>query len=231
MKKLILPLLALAATIGTASAQVEIGLKVSPSINFLRTDAPSSYRFTDGDSKIGFGGGLVVDYFFGENYAFGTGLVLTGKGGSYSYQQYQAIDPNDPSIPKGDTHKLGIQYLELPLTVKLFTNEIAPATRLYFQLGGSLAVPIGARINGEKRYIDPQTKAETTALSHVFFIDANALLGAGAEYQLGKSTKVFAGLSYHRGLINLDHYFEKERNFNDVSIKNNVFALDLGMKF
>lgn len=232
MKKLFLALLALTASATAASAQVEIGVKISPSVTYLRTDAASTYRFKDESSQLGFGGGLIVDYFFGENYAFSTGLFLTGKGGTYSYQQgYTVITPNDPSVPKGDIQKLSMQYLELPLTVKLFTNEIAPATRLYFQLGGSLAVPIGSRINGEKRYTDPDTNEETTALSHVLFIDANALVGFGAEYQVGRSTKVLAGLSYHRGLINLDRYFESKRDFSDVSIKNNVFALDLGMKF
>lgn len=231
MKKQFLTLSLLAATIGAASAQVEIGLKVSPSINYLRADGPSENPFKTKDGQIGFGGGLVVDYFFGENYAFGTGLQVTGKGGSYSYQ-----DNNATGKPSGQ-EKLSVQYLELPLTLKLFTNEVTTDVRVYFQIGGSLAVPIGARINGEKRYDDPvvfgTSSAQTTALEHVFFIDANALVGFGAEYQLAKSTKVFAGLSYHRGLINLDSYFDDERDpkLKDVSLKNNVFALDLGIKF
>lgn len=229
MKKLFLTLTALAATIGVASAQVEIGLKVSPSINYLRADGPSANAFKSESSQIGFGGGLVVDYFFGENYAFGTGLQLTGKGGSYSYVGADAA--GNSTIRKD---KLSVQYIELPLTVKLFTNEVTSDVRVYFQVGGSLAVPIGARINEEKRYTEPGvTNGELAALKRVFFIDANALVGFGAEYQVAKSTKVFAGLSYHRGLVNLDDYFDDERDpkLKDVSLKNNVFALDLGIKF
>jgi hypothetical protein len=52
-------------------AQVEIGLKVSPSITSLRTiqqtARPLSDNFANDGSKLSFGGGLVVDYFFGEN--------------------------------------------------------------------------------------------------------------------------------------------------------------------
>jgi hypothetical protein len=230
MKKLLLSLLAVAAATTTVSAQVEIGLKVSPSVNYLRADAPTENAFKSEGSQLGFGGGLVVDYFFGENYAFSTGLQLTGKGGSYSYQ-YK--DPNGSGSLSGGTTKLGIQYLEAPVTIKLFTNEIATDIRLYFQAGASVAVPIGARLNGEKRFVDPTTGGETTAIKHVFFVDANALAGFGAEYQLAKSTKVFAGLSYHRGLLNLDNYFDDERNpkLKDVTLKNNVFAVDLGLKF
>ena len=222
MKKLILALAALGASIGTASAQVEIGVKISPSITSLRTDAATN-NFKSESSKFSFGGGLIVDYFFGENYAFGTGAFLTGKGGTISYQEN-----NGASV----SQKIAIQYVEVPVTIKLFTNEIAPDVRLYFQLGGSLAVPISTRINGDKYYNDPYlSPPQTSAGDHIFSIDANGILALGTEYQLGKSTKVLAGLSYHRGLIDLDRYFEKNRNFSDVAIKNDVFALDLGMKF
>ncbi len=231
MKKLFLSLSAILASATAASAQVEIGVKISPSISYLRAESPSSTAFASESSKFSFGGALIVDYFFGENYAFGTGLALTGKGGSISYFEQDLRVPPQPTGTRVN-QKIATQYIEVPITLKLFTNELAPATRLYFQLGGSLAVPIATRINSEKFYRDPyDNNNETKASEHVFALDANALLGAGVEYQLGRSTKLLAGLSYHRGLVNLDHYFEKTRGFSDVTIKNNVFALDLGMKF
>ena len=230
MKKLFLVLSTLAASTTAVSAQVEIGVKISPSVSYLRAESPSATAFANESSKFSFGGALIVDYFFGENYAFGTGLALTGKGGTVSYTEHNPLSSS--SIGTRVNQKIATQYLELPVTLKLFTNELAPATRLYFQLGGSLAAPIATRINGEKFYQDPyDNNNETKASEHVFALDANALLGAGVEYQLGRSTKLLAGLSYHRGLVNLDHYFEKTRGFSDVTIKNNVFALDLGMKF
>ena len=228
MKKILLALLVLGATISTASAQFEIGLKVSPSISSLRAESTTDNSFASDGSKLSFGGGLVVDYFFGENYAFSTGLLLTGKGGTISYKDFV----NGVSGPTTTFKQaMTIQYLELPVSVKLFTNEVATDTRLYFQVGGSLNVPIGSRIGGEKFYKDPATGNENKASDYVYFIDADALAGIGAEYQLAKSTKVFAGLSYHRGLVDIDHYFESKRGFKDVTIKNSSFALDLGIKF
>ncbi len=231
MKKLFLVLTALAASATAASAQVEIGIKVSPSITYLRAESPSSTGFTSENSKLSFGGGLIVDYFFGENYAISTGLFLTGKGGTISYFEQDKRVPPQPNGTRVN-QKIAAQYLEVPATIKLFTNELAPATRLYFQLGGSVAVPIATRIDGEKFYKDPyDNNNETGASDHVFALDVNALLGTGVEYQLGHSTKLLAGVSYHRGLVDLDRYFEKTRGFSDVTIKNNVFALDLGVKF
>ncbi|MBF9221837.1 porin family protein [Hymenobacter ruricola] len=225
MKKIVLAALALFASVGTASAQVEIGLKVSPSITSLRAESTSANSFKSDGSQLGFGGGLVVDYFFGENYAFSTGLWLTGKGGTISYTD---ISGNTPLAVKP---KISTQYLELPVTIKLFTNEIAPATRLYFQVGPTLNVPIGTRINGDKFFTDPATGKENKASEYIYFIDADIMAGAGVEYQLGKSTKLFAGLSYHRGLVDIDHYFESNRGFKDVTIKNSSFGLDVGIKF
>lgn len=228
MKKLWFILLAL-ATSSTAFAQVEIGLKLSPSITSLRTDAPSASKFENGDTKLSLGGGLLVDYFFGENYAFSSGLFLTGRGGTFTYSDVSSGVTGQAFTAK---QKLAIQYLELPATVKLFTNEVSPGTRVYFQVGGALAVPVGTRINGEKRYVDAANQKETKASDHVKFIDANVLAGAGVEYQLGTNTKLFGGLSYHRGLININSYFGDERNdIKDVVIKNSEVALDFGIKF
>ncbi|AHJ95988.1 porin family protein [Hymenobacter swuensis] len=226
MKKALLALFVSGVTIGAASAQVEIGLKVSPSVTHLRTDSPAAYGFQNEQSKLGIGGGIIVDYFFGQNYAFSTGLELTGKGGTISYF--------DPARNVRVEQKVGLQYLQVPLTVKLFTNDIATDTKLYFQLGGSLNAAIAGRIDGEKRFTDPGSNTpnvETKASKYVIVPDAGLRAGFGVEYQLGQSTKVLAGLSYHRGLLNIDNYFGDERGFKDVELKNSEFALDLGIKF
>jgi hypothetical protein len=227
MKKILLTVAALAVA-PAAFAQVEIGLKISPSIAYLRPDSPSGTSFSSENSKFSFGGGVFMDYFFGENYAFNTGLFLTGKGGTISYNEQASTGPGVTRIEQ----KIAMQYLELPLTIKLFTNEVMPDTRVYFQVGGSLAVPVQVRINGEKYYTDAyNNNSQTKAGKHVLDIDANIIGGAGVEYQLGQSTKLLAGISYHHGLVDFDRYFERTRGFSDVNIKNSVFALDLGLKF
>lgn len=223
MKKLLLALLAVGTSAGAASAQVEIGLKLSPSLTNLRAESSASRSFQNEKSKLTIGGGLIVDYFFGQNYAFSTGVQLVGKGGTISFL--------DPVNSRRYEQKIGIQYLEVPVSVKLFTNDITTDTKLYFQLGGTLGGAIAARVDGNKRYTSPTTGDETKALDHVITPEIAALLGFGVEYQLGQSTKVLAGLSYHRGLLNVDKYFEDNRKFSDVNLKNSEFALDLGLKF
>ncbi|MFD2783838.1 porin family protein [Hymenobacter rubripertinctus] len=224
MKNALLVLLFSGATLGAASAQVEIGLKISPSVTNLRAATPSGDDLKAENSKLSLGGGIIVDYFFGQNYAFSTGLELVGRGGNVSYF--------DQRNQKRYEQKISLQYLQVPLTVKLFTNDVATDTKVYFQLGGALGGTIAGRINGDKYYNDPlPPSARTKAIKHVIVPDVNLRLGTGIEYQLGQSTKMVAGVSYHRGLLNVDKYFADTRGIKDAELKNSEFALDLGIKF
>ena len=207
---------------GTAFAQWEIGIKITPSIATNRIVAPKELGFKTLNAKTHFGGGVIADYFFRENYALSTGIIYNSRGAGVSYLQ-----PNTTTGQRG-SDEFSIQYLEIPVTLKLFTNEIGTDMKLYFQAGGSLDPRITAKVNNEK--LDPNDEKYTR---HFNIMDISVLLGSGVELQLGESTKVFGGLSYHRGLIDIDNFYENKDQFNrnNISIKNNYVALDLGLKF
>lgn len=227
MKKLLLAVCCLFMS-SAAFAQWEIGIKISPSIATNRVVAPTGIgkpNFEPLNAKTHFGGGVIADYFFGENYAFSTGLIYMGKGAGVSYDVYGS-DPNQPPSRKSD--EFGIQYLEIPVTVKLFTNDIATDTRLYFQAGGSFDPRISAKVNSEKLDANNEDKKYS---SYFNLMDISVLIGAGAELQMGESTKIFGGLSYHRGLIDIDDYYEERFDNKNIEIKNTYVALDLGLKF
>ena len=226
MKKIIFSLLLSAGIVSAAQAQVEIGLKVSPSIGTNRFTNDGGTKLESDGAKAHFGGGLIIDYFFGENYAFNTGLELVGKGGNIKGSQTLTV--GGATATRAIKQELGLQYLQIPLAIKLFTNEIATDTRLYFMLGGEVGALIGAKVDGEKTY---DNGAGGTDKYSKFFNtpEAGVLLGLGGELQMGQSTKAFAGISYHRGLTDISDksYFAPD----NVEIKNNIVALDLGLKF
>jgi hypothetical protein len=215
-----------AQDMGTESdTGLEIGLKISPAIATNRFQAPSRFKFENENAKLRGSIGLVLDYFFGKNYALNTGLEYSVKGGKITYVSSQATD----STAEGkSTDELNIQYISLPVGIKLYTNEVATDTRIYFNLGTALNFRISSKINGDNFY--GQNNDEIKANKRYNFFEADAFLGAGAEWQLGTNTKFFGGISYHRGLIDIDRYYEKVMN-KDISIRNNTFALDLGLKF
>ena len=219
MKKLLLAVCCLFMS-SAAFAQWEIGIKISPSIATNRVVAPDEFNFEPLNAKTHFGGGVIADYFFGENYAFSTGIIYMGKGAGVKYNY------SNGTTTIAGSDEFGIQYLEIPVSVKLFTNDIATDTRLYFQAGGSLDPRISAKVNGDK--LDAADKKYTT---HFNLMDISALIGAGAELQMGESTKIFGGLSYHRGLIDIDDSYEESFDNKNIEIKSTYVALDLGLKF
>jgi hypothetical protein len=222
MKKITLLLLFLVAGF-TSMAQIEIGLMVSPTISSPRFIAEDKYNFKNEGGKLGLGVGVVADYFFAQNYAFSTGLVYRSKGGELSYSYTR--DENGSSTTTKGKDDNSLQYVELPLSLKLFTNEVAPGTIVYFQVGGSLNTKVSANVNG-KKVIDSEK-----VLKRFNIFEADAILGGGAEFEMGESTKIFTGLTYHRGLSNIDDHYNKVLGDKNISIKNSGFSLDVGVKF
>ncbi|GAB3822951.1 hypothetical protein GCM10028895_28750 [Pontibacter rugosus] len=141
---------------------------------------------------------------------------------SYNYTRSNGDGSTENISGKDD---LTIQYIEIPLTLKLFTNEVAPGTVAYFQVGGSLNTKVAAQVN-DKKVIDSEK-----VIKRFNIFEADVLLGGGAEFQMGQSTKLFAGLTYHRGLTDIDDFYEKRLGDKNISIKNNSVSLDFGVKF
>ncbi|MEJ8803543.1 porin family protein [Pontibacter sp. H249] len=222
MKKI--TLLALFLLVGfTSMAQVEIGLMVSPTISSPRFIAEDKYNFENEGGKLGLGIGVVADYFFAQNYAFSTGIIYRSKGGELSYRYDR--EENGATITTQGKDDISLQYIELPISLKLFTNEVAPGTILYFQVGGSLNTRVSANVNNEK-VINEEKVSKRFSI-----FEADAILGGGAEFQMGESTKLFAGLTYHRGLSNIDDFYRDILADDNIGIKNSGFSLDVGVKF
>ncbi|MGV3541371.1 MAG: porin family protein [Rufibacter sp.] len=207
-----------------AKAQVEIGVKFTPSLAYNRTLAQDKYNFEGDGADLGFGVGVMVDYFFGANYALSSGLMYNIKGGTVSYS---FITDDAIGLPQSGKDELSLQYLEIPVALKLFTNEISTDTKLYFQAGGSLNTMLAAKVNDKK--VDNEGDKFTERFN---LFEIGVLIGAGAEWQIGTSTKLFGGITYHRGLTDIDDdYYAKTFGDDKVELKNDSFSLDFGIKF
>ena len=211
-----------------AQAQVEIGVKFTPSLAYNRTLAQDKYNFKGDGADLGFGVGVMVDYFFGANYAVSSGLMYNIKGGTVAYDFMKEVGGFAGVQQVKGKDELSLQYLEIPVALKLFTNEIATDTKLYFQAGGSLNTMLAAKVNDKK--VDPANGEKYTKRFNLFEI--GVLIGAGTEWQLGTSTKLFGGVTYHRGLTDVDDdHYAKTFGDKNVELKNDSFSLDFGIKF
>lgn len=209
MRKLLFFLFTLLA-LQTAHAQSKVGIKFSPTLSTNRVNDVSDGISYD---ENGVGGrfifGPVLDLFITENYYFSTGLLYAPK------RVGVTVTPPTGATAE-EAYKL--QYLQIPATLKLFTNELALDTRVYFQLGGLFELKISDKPSEETyQYIEGFR-----------LFDLGVHLGTGVEYRVGYNTLLFGGIYYNRGLINV---VTKTLGDADINIKNDLLGLEFGVKF
>jgi hypothetical protein len=174
------------------------GLQFNPNISWLK---PNTTGYTKESSKFGFSYGLSTEFFLSKNYLFSTGIIINSLGGELSYQgTYE--DDNKLNIPSEIVQSYNIKYVEIPLSLKLRTNEIGYMT-YYGNFG--LRAGIKYKSTSDFTYLDinkaPKVEDINTS-SDVFFMNTWLVIGAGAEYNISGNTNLSIGFSYNNGLIN-----------------------------
>lgn len=214
MKKTFFIFLILLGFYSSYSQKLQLGLKLSPQFSWLKTDNPEI--MDNNGLGIGFSYGLMGNYFFQDNYGLNIELC-------HSLLQYS-------SSYKDTTNKLEIvkwkqQYIEIPIAIKMQTNEIGGMT-YYGKIGISPMFNTSAKLN------DINNKDD------INFFNANVLVGAGVHYALGGNTVVVGGLTFHNGLIRMNNrkmdvvYDHKDGNgLRDVQLNPSYISLDLGILF
>jgi hypothetical protein len=228
MKKLVLLLLVLPAAFQSASAQsnydeqkFHFGLKASPVFSWARIEAPGA---ESNGLRIGFTYGLMTEFAFTRNYAFATGVDVSYRGGKYKQKvtgintvnlQFETIDINR-------TQKF--QIIDIPLTLKLKTNEIG-YIKYYGMFGGVPGFIVQAHENIESSNQNVVTdKSKRGNQSDFSFFNVSLHVGLGIEYNLGGSTAFTTGIHYSNGLIDV----WKEKN---SQMRLDAITLNIGVLF
>lgn len=209
-------LIAIACLIFTANAYAQekngfrLGLTAHPNFGFIKAEGGKG-----NGSNLGFSYGLLGDFNFAENYSFSTGLTITtinGKSTEINPAQYTAAGTYDL--------KYMMQYIEVPLTVKLKTGEINDI-RWFGQFGLSNGFRIGARQDaklGGNVVADDINSTDFTK-----FYRAGLVIGAGGEFNIDDKTSIMAGITFNNGFTKLTD--------NKYTVKNHYVALNLGVFF
>jgi len=186
-------------------AQTRLALKLAPVFASNRVTNDDQSADNDGSSfKLSIG--LIVDKPLSDTYFLNSGLVYIPK---------RAAFRTDTAYSEAYT----LQYLQIPLTLKLLTNEIAPDFKAYFQIGGGLEVKV----------FDEEDDPDYFVVNKFNPIDFSVILGTGVEYMAGINTTLFGGISYQRGLVNAVN--ETTEGEDDLQMRNTVISIDLGVKF
>ena len=198
----------------TASAQVKLGLKFSPSLNNSRTFLPSDTIDVEPvNGLFKFSLGLIADMELTNTYFLSSGVMVVPKRIGID------IRPENSGSFAPSTQYFDLQYVQIPATLKLFTNEILPDGSMYFQVGGAADI---------KDFEQP-VEEEYGFIGDFSSLDLTVVFGVGFEYQAGLNTALFGGITYNRGLTNVVKTTQSA--LNDFSIRTSVLMFDIGIKF
>lgn len=168
---------------------------LAPQLSWIKSDHDN---IDNKGSDFGYNFGVVIDRFFGNNYAFSTGLTINTTGGKLAYQ------PVGDEAAYNRTYKL--KYIEVPLGLKLRSEDIHRAN-IYGRFGLSPQINIQAR-DGNDKNISKEVR----------LFDLGYHLGGGVEYSLGGRNALMLGLVFTNGFSDVT----KQAPFDDKSILNRL---------
>jgi hypothetical protein len=195
----------------------------------------------DGTS-VGFAYGLMGEYAINSTYGLHAELLLSQINSKFNLTSEQSF-VNDISNTKISSlnYKYTIQYLEIPISMKLNTKEIGNLV-YYGNFGFSPGFALNARasitsgdIPQSIKDLDPtdyrinDDEGDDFTLDNfddkVFLFRFPLIIGGGVEYRMAGSTSLQAGVRFANTFTDM---FIKDKT---ADAKNNYFAVSVGVLF
>jgi hypothetical protein len=203
MKKSLLIVGLLMAMSLTASAQYKgfaFGFRLGP--NWGWTGSTTGAAVNEG-ARTGFDVGVVAEYYFANNYALVSGVNVDFLGGHYSFDNAIKLDSttSNPDVFKVDRVYKSTLY-EIPLMLKMVTNDLGSLPiRAYAQVGGGIGYAQKVKV---KDAVNGAAAPEVWGVTNKEFsnIRVSLKIGAGAQYSLDESTRIFAGVYFSHDILN-----------------------------
>ncbi len=216
--------------IGFSSKSQEVppfkfGLKASPNVGWIK---PDTKGILGNGGKLGFNYGLMAEFTLGNsyNYAFATGIDISTYGGKIQYPD--VVAPIDTTLVNTtNSSEFTYRYVDIPLTIKMKTNEIGYNT--YFaQFGFSTGFRVRGRQNTS--YLLPTgnlNEENIDVLKDIAPFRIGLVIGGGVEYNFHGKTALVAGLTFNNGFTNIfnKNYYELNPT-GEVNITSNNKVID-----
>jgi hypothetical protein len=211
-------------TTGKISAQqrIVLGLHVDPVISWFSSDVPTTQN---SGARPGFNFGLTFNKYFTSNYAFSTGLSLQNSGGRLinNTTQPTILQLSKPTtVPPGESVVYKIQYLSLPIGLKLQTNQIGYIT--YFS---DIGLDPKAVVSG-KVDIPSLNISNERAIDELNVFNLSYHITAGIEYSMGGNTAIISALSFENNFLDITKDNETQPK-DQVSHK--MLSFRIGLNF
>ena len=221
VKVILILLLVLSPTTINAQQKISFGIHADPSVNWFSSDI--SQVKNDG-ARAGFNFGLTYNKYFTPNYSFSTGITLTRTGGrlinsdttSMEFANFRSkVLPGNPIVYK-------IQYLAIPIGLKLQTNQIGYLT-FFSDLGLDPKIAVSRKVD-----IPSLSISGENAKNAVNLFNLSYHITAGIEYSLGGSTALVFGLNFDNNFM--DATKDNGNKYND-KVSQKSLSFRFGVNF
>ena len=216
----------------------QLGFQLSPNISWFN---PDSDGLENESSKLGFNFGLSADFNITKNYSFSTGLGILSTGGEINFPDVRN-DDNNNLVGGRTTADIRLNYIQVPLALKLKTNQIGYMT-YFIRIGFGLAVNYESEADEEFNFPGGPgliSNKEVDYADEISLLRTSLLVGLGAEYNLSGNTSIVFGASLDNGINNVlsEDIYAEDSNENGVGPRDqdfkaitNIITLNLGIIF
>lgn len=199
-----------------------LGLQLAPNMGWIATDEKN---FESDGSRLGFRFGLLTDVQLGSNanYFFSSGAFLNNVGAKSKTTLTTTDSSGTRTVTSSGESKY--QYVEIPVTIKLKTNEIGYMT--YF---GQLGFDVGVLTSAKGKGADGDFE---DAKDFAYPLRIALAVGGGLEYNFSGNTSAIVGLKYSNGFTNVgkDKVKVDGVEFEQPKAKLHYFELTIGALF
>lgn len=202
-----------------AQTDIELSFTGSPSLSWMNSDEK---QIEKGQAVLGYDFGINADFFMpgSEQYAFGSGILISNAGGELQFQTDDDFTFAGELLEPYTKVKYYIRYLEIPTVIKMKTSQFHRTT-FWGQFGLSSMINIGAKGTSNDEILD-----RTNISDEVNMFNLALNVGLGFEFDLGGNNAITAGLVFKNGFFDVTSNSE----INDKTIMNSL-KFKLGIVF
>lgn len=220
--------------------KIRIGLKAAPTFCWF---TPKDKLTSNDGITVKSEYSLIADWNFSNNFWLSSGVSVSYFGAKtgftrtsyYNFINYESTAPNSLVLVK--SRKYNLQFIDLPITVKMKTKEIGSMT--YFaQTGLNLGFRFAAKANdvgtillGSSNDVDFN---KINVNKDVAPIRVALNVGTGVEYNLTGTTSLIIGANFSSGFTNIllnDYVKDASGVAYKFKASSNYVALSVGVLF
>jgi hypothetical protein len=207
-----------------AQESISFGLHIDPVISWFSTDIK---EIKNDGARAGLNFGLSVNKYFGSNYSFSTGINLISAGGRTVSMDTvnMKLGKNETvqaSVMPGKSIAYKIQYVSIPLGLKLQTNQIGYLT-FFSDIGLDPKVVVSGRADIPSLNIEGER-----ALYELKLFNLSYHITAGVEYSVGGNTAMIFGLGFDNNFLDITKDVGDQR---PDKVSHKLLSFRLGVKF